>query len=526
MERSDNMPEGVFNMGYQYMWENDLMCANDNDLLNECSALYSNHYGKWSGKNPNNLKGNIRLSQARIKELVSQKDTAIYYARKMDTKELVGYAIALRTKVKNYGIISWVTQLVVHKEHRNKGIAKNLLFSIWGLSNDFAWGIVSSNPYAIRALEKATRRRAHPTRIKKNASKLLSVGNDCVTYIDDKTPVQISKDESRVNTQFYVDQSDLENKLFKVITDENPWILGQLDEGWEWFAFTFRDQQQFSLSKSEIDTMLETSEQVAKQAYSRMKMDDNHKWTTHTKDEIDFILNHTSITSNSKILDVGCGHGRHSLELARRGFQVTGMDYVDSNIAIAKQISLNDNIDVKFIAKDCRSINLDSTFDLVLCLYDVVGSFVTEADNLAILNSISKSLKPRGVAFISVMNFEMTTHYAKNHFEFHREPDKLLELAASNTMEKTGNIFDPDFILVDDSTGIVYRREQFKEGSILPVELFVQDKRYTITEISELCERAGLRVEMCRCVSARDWNISLDSIDKHAKEILLKCTKM
>ncbi|MFR3404398.1 MAG: hypothetical protein ACLTUL_20240 [Blautia faecis] len=139
----------------------------------------------------------------------------------------------------NYGIVTWVTQLVVHDKYRQHGIAKNLLFSIWGFSNHFAWGIVSANPYAIRALEKATRRRcctyANKKRILLNKKTL---GDKMFPFIYEDTQFQIAEDSATVNTAF-VDHSDTMQMLKNVITEEVPWNLGLIDEGWEWFALYF-----------------------------------------------------------------------------------------------------------------------------------------------------------------------------------------------------------------------------------------------------------------------------------------------
>ena len=129
-------------------------------LLSDCSALYSNHYGFWSDKAPKFAGQRIKLSPDRIRKWLDPKGALIVMAH-LDGK-LIGYAIAIQENVPDYGHISWVTQLVVHEKHRNHGIGKTLLFTIWGLSHHFAWGILSSSPYAIRALEKATRRRCIP----------------------------------------------------------------------------------------------------------------------------------------------------------------------------------------------------------------------------------------------------------------------------------------------------------------------------------------------------------------------------
>lgn len=139
--------------------------ASNEDFLSRCARLYSEHYGIW-GENGIRPGKAIKLSNNKLREWLENDDAIIYYASMKD--DIIGYAIAINKKENGYGIVTWVTQLVVHKDYRNKGVAKSILFSIWGFSDHYAWGIVSANPYAIRALEKATRRHATPIRIKKN----------------------------------------------------------------------------------------------------------------------------------------------------------------------------------------------------------------------------------------------------------------------------------------------------------------------------------------------------------------------
>ena len=78
---------------------------------------------------------------------------------------------SLLDRLVNLRDILYGFQLVVHTDYRNQNVAKQLLYSIWCESSNFAWGIVSSNPYAIRALEKATRRRSSPKIIRKHIEK-------------------------------------------------------------------------------------------------------------------------------------------------------------------------------------------------------------------------------------------------------------------------------------------------------------------------------------------------------------------
>lgn len=256
------------------------------DLLKECADLYSEHYGTWSVVAPK-ARERIRLSPDRIRDWLRSSDSNITLAR--EDGVLVGYAMAVKTQVPKYGVVSWVTQLVVHDAYRRANIAKTLLFSTWGFSDHFAWGLLTANPYAVRALEKATRRRAIPSRIRRNARKLLRVGSEHVPYVRGAMEMVVTNDQSRLNTEFFLDHSRLPEMIASAASVEKPWLLGILEEGWEWFAFAFQDQPQISLTPTEIAEMLKASDDITRQAYSRMQLGENHAWSRHTGSEVEFI---------------------------------------------------------------------------------------------------------------------------------------------------------------------------------------------------------------------------------------------
>ena len=507
--------------------------AVDAGLLDKMADLYSNHYKKKKKKgiHPGN---NIRLSQDKLKDWLNNEDVTLYYAL-LEDKYLVGYAIAFSKKEKNYGIITWVTQLVVHKEHRNKGIAKRLLFSIWGFSDHFAWGIVSANPYAIRALEKATRRRAKTIRIKRNARKLLGVGKENVPFINEDTKVCVDKEKSVIDTGFFVDHSDTLEMLKNVTSDDLPWELGYIEEGWEWFAFTFNDQPQIKLSKEEILMMIDTADEVVKTAYERMMGNDqseNQKWAKYTSEEIAYLDEIIGLDHISNAYDLGCGTGRHSIELAKKGIGVLGIDYVSQTVKKANEVidslkhagdlTLNN---IQIIEADCRYYENEKKADLVLCLYDVVGSFASDDDNKSIIRTAFNLLSDNGYAVFSVMNYTLTLDIAVHKFKFDENPSVLLELLPSSIMETSGNIFDPNYYYVDTNTRLVYRKERFSKGFDLPVELIVRDRRFTIDEIVEMCREEGFDIVEAKHTKASCWHDEFPAHSKSAKEILVICHK-
>jgi hypothetical protein len=168
--------------------------------------------------------------------------------------------------------------------------------------------------------------------------------------------------------------------------------------------------------------------------------------------------------------------------------------------------------------------DLGRKFDLVLCLYDVIGTYADEAENRKIIGNIVHHLKPGALALISVMNLELTERRAKHFFSLATDPDQLLALKPSGTM-KIGNIFDPEYYMIDRDTKIVYRKEQFEAGTALPAELVIRDRRYRKDQIEGACRDAGLEVVWSRFIRAGHWDDAVDHGSDRAKEILLLCRR-
>ena len=84
---------------------------------------------------------------------------------------------------------------------------------------------------------------------------------------------------------------------------------------------------------------------------------DKETFTAGTPGEVDFFEKEIAFNRSYRILDIGCGTGRHSLELARRGYSVTGIDLSESMINKAKDIALKENLKVDFLVKDARNFS-------------------------------------------------------------------------------------------------------------------------------------------------------------------------
>lgn len=118
-----------------------------------------------------------------------------------------------------------------------------------------------------------------------------------------------------------------------------------------------------------------------------------------TKEQIKFLSKIFKKNRCGKILDVPCGTGRHSIELAKKGFSVTGLDIEKSMIKYAKEKSKNIS-NIKFALGDMRNFKLKETFDAAIVMYGSFAYMTTNKDALACLQSIKKHLKKNGLIII------------------------------------------------------------------------------------------------------------------------------
>lgn len=487
------------------------------ELMVACAKLFSENYGFWSGLNDPSKKGKpIRLSQKYYEDFSRQKD--IYVSTCHYDGRLIGQGFFLMKETKEHRRCSWVLQLVVHKDFRKKGVGSRLLQSAWGFSDFQAWGLATTNAVTIKTLESVTWREVTPEEIFKNLEIIRNLCAD-IPFIE-KDPLVMPGQCSQVFSNFYpafpTEESKKEHPLYTA-------RLGEIKDGHEWLAFTFSEQP-ILFSKERFDKMLDFSASQLEDAYSRMPMSEQ-PWTKCTSHEIDTILREIPIGKGSRLLDLGCGEGRHSIELSRRGMSVTGVDFSSRLLAEARKKA--GSTPVVFIEDDARSLSkVESDFDLVLCLYDVIGSFRTYDDNYAIARQIYNHLRPGGKAVISVMNMELTESLAKNVvFDLSKEPRKLLLLPASRIMHTSGVVYDPDYYLLEKKNHLVYRKEQFERDSLLSVEYVIADYRFTKAEIEGLLSRVGFKIIASRYVKLGDWGRECEGKDPSAKEILIMVEK-
>lgn len=123
----------------------------------------------------------------------------------------------------------------------------------------------------------------------------------------------------------------------------------------------------------------------------------------HIARELQFVHTLAQIRTDFEILDVACGDGRHAVELAATGCNVTGLDLSRSLLEKGLEHADQRNVPVRFIEADMREMNFERRFDLVMCLNTSFGYF-DDAENLRVLRAMARALKPGGHLILDVVN--------------------------------------------------------------------------------------------------------------------------
>ena len=132
---------------------------------------------------------------------------------------------------------------------------------------------------------------------------------------------------------------------------------------------------------------------------------DGESFTRGTIGEVDFLEEELGHDRTKKILDVGCGTGRHAIELAKRGYRVTGIDLSESQLARARDKAREAGVQVIFLQQDARDLRLEGSYDLVMMICE--GAFPlmeTDEMNFAILQNAARALIDGGKLILTTLN--------------------------------------------------------------------------------------------------------------------------
>lgn len=132
---------------------------------------------------------------------------------------------------------------------------------------------------------------------------------------------------------------------------------------------------------------------------------DKESFTQGTIGEVGFIEREIDFNKSSQILDIGCGTGRHAIELAKRGYHVTGVDLSENQLNRASEKASSAGVHVTFIQKDACNLDFDQNFELAIMICE--GAFPlmeTDEKNFMILQGAYRALKPGGKLIFTTLS--------------------------------------------------------------------------------------------------------------------------
>ena len=185
-----------------------------------------------------------------------------------------------------------------------------------------------------------------------------------------------------------------------------------------------------------------------------------------------------------KVLDLCCGMGRVSNELARRGIAVTGVDITESYIEAAREDAAAESLDASYVHGDVRYFSRPGTFDAALSLYVSFGYFDDPADDLLFIKNVLDSLKPGGVFIIELLGKEIV---ARDFIE-------------GEAFERAGFVVVTEYKILG-SWNQLQNTWTISNDSTRAQKVFTQ-RLYAATELEALLRQAGFS----RTESYGDWD--------------------
>lgn len=123
-----------------------------------------------------------------------------------------------------------------------------------------------------------------------------------------------------------------------------------------------------------------------------------------TEKQVEFLIKFLKLKKTHKILDLACGSGRHSIALAKLGFNVTAFDFSKYLLDLAQKDAKRERAKLRFFHGDMRRLKFRSRFDVIISMYTSFGYFSNIQDDADAVKGVGRSLKPRGIFLIDLNN--------------------------------------------------------------------------------------------------------------------------
>lgn len=165
-------------------------------------------------------------------------------------------------------------------------------------------------------------------------------------------------------------------------------------------------------------------------------------------DFLEFVWQQHAVRTVRDVLDVGCGTGRHSIELARRGYWVTGVDLSQAMLDVLQE-QMPAGLDITLRRLDMRELDYDQAFDALICMNSTLAYMLTDEDIARALSAFQRALRPDAILFIDVMNYlSLLGRCRPTDFEEYREVDLAIFVAIRHSLDNLHGIWHHDELLV------------------------------------------------------------------------------
>ncbi len=198
-----------------------------------------------------------------------------------------------------------------------------------------------------------------------------------------------------------------------------------------------------------------------------------------SRQEVEGVERILGLRPGMRVLDLACGHGRHTLLLAGRGYQAVGLDFSGPFLAHARAQARQAGLPVHWVRGDMRALPWVEAFDAVLCLFTSLGYFEKEEDNLRVVQEVARALRPGGFFLLDLA---------------HR--DWLVRNFCRREWFRRGDLWVWEERRFDPVAGRLHVEHYWMAGSRQEKRHF--DLRiYTATEAAAMVWQAGLEVHIC-----------------------------
>ncbi len=197
-----------------------------------------------------------------------------------------------------------------------------------------------------------------------------------------------------------------------------------------------------------------------------------------TARQVEFAVQALELRPGARVLDLACGHGRHAIPLAQRGFEIVGLDLSAYHLRLARGAARDAGVRVTWLHSDMREIPFEGEFDAVINMYTSFGYFDSDDEDFRVLEAASRALKSGGRFFMDTINREwLVRHFQPTRWE--ELPDGSLHLERPR--------FDPLRSRVASEWMLITAGGRRQKHTI-------RVRWYTLTELAKMLSRAGMAV--------------------------------